>query len=123
ALEIWRALQDPRLEPLVRAADNAGKTLLLKALRAKRFSATVRALEAFGEGGAAAMREVLANGKGGRPKKSVTRKHQGDDASYDVTIRVRKTMPAEDAQEALDAARAVVADLERIVSGAEAVSK
>jgi hypothetical protein len=114
ALVIWRALQDPRLEPLVRQADKAGKTLLVKALRANDFRTTVRALEAYSEGGVSAMRGVLATRRG-RPEQVITRRQRGsDDSSYDLTVRVRATMSAEQAAEALQALRAVEDDLARI---------
>jgi ParB-like chromosome segregation protein Spo0J len=109
SMQIYRALQDPRLEPLIRAADGAGKTLLLKALRAPELSRTVAALEAFASGGASAMRKALAK-RSGRPQKSVLRRKQG--GGYDLTIRYRPGMLVEDRLAALAELEATKADLE-----------
>jgi len=101
---VYEALQDLRLEPLVRAADKAGIGWLDKALGLDEFSLVERALEAFAHGGKRAMAEVVAAQgmkKGGRPLQVVRRTTFA--TGYDLTFRVRESMPEEDARKALDA--------------------
>lgn len=113
ALTIYQALGDPRLETLVRQADEAGKTLLVKTLRAADFSTMKSALKSFQEGGVPAMRRALAPKRTGRPEKTVVRRKRGDDDfAYDLTVRVRQAMDDEALDEATEALRQTLEDLE-----------
>lgn len=111
-LRIDKALQDPRTGALVRSMDKEDKSLLLKVLEQKTFSARLRALKAYQEGGATAVRKVLAGKKGGRPQKVVSLSKRGQ--GYDMTIRFRKTMSAEAIAEVLAAVSTLEADLGRL---------
>lgn len=111
SLTIYRALQDPRLEPLVRGADGAGKSLLVKALRATDFSRRAAALEAFQNGGKSSMSKVLSP-RSGRPHKAVTRHPQG--GGYNLTVRFRPSMSAEERALARDALAALLRDIEEL---------
>lgn len=114
SLTLFRALQDPRLGPLVRTADKAGKSLLVKALRATEFSTTIQALEAFRDGGVPGMKKALSSRRG-RPPKHVTRAKRGkDDLAYDLTVRMRPTMTAEALSEVESSIQAALADVEAI---------
>ena len=120
SLVIWRALQDPRLEALVRQADSAGKSLLLSALRAEDISTRMAALEAYGEGGEAAMRNALTKvRKGGRTLRVVTRKRRGENA-YVLTVQVRPRLSAGERAKAISALRKAEADLRKLGEPADA---
>lgn len=115
ALTIYQALGDPRLESLVRMADEAGKTLLVKALRSEDFSTSKIALEAFRAGGRPAMRKALAPKRTGRPGKTVVRTKRGDDDfAYDLTVRIRRGMEYEELTAAAEALTIVMADVEAL---------
>lgn len=89
---IYDALCSP-IGNLVRRADSAGKSLLLKALEQDELT-TRRALEAFPKGGEGGVRKILqeANGKGGRPQNPFTRTKRGK--GWNLTVRLRPTMEA-----------------------------
>lgn len=109
-LAIYRGLADPRLEPLVRLADKAGKSLLYRAIQLDEFRSRKAALEAFVEKGTAAMRAVIRKKSNrGRPRNPFTRRERGD--GYDLTIRYRPDMAAEDAALALKQVEEVAREL------------
>lgn len=112
---IFRALKDPRLGPLVRQADKAGKSLLYRAIRLDDFRSRKAALEAFVEGGSGAMRKAVQQAsKRGRPKMPFTRRKRGD--GYDLTIRYRPEMTSEDAAQALEQIEQLEAALRSLAS-------
>jgi ParB-like chromosome segregation protein Spo0J len=112
SLLIYRALQDARLEPLVRSADGAGKALLVKALRLDDFSRRVAALQAYQQGGRSAMATMLSP-RTGRPRKPVTKHPQG--GGYDLTVRFRKTMSRVEAAAAQSALTDTLRDIESLL--------
>lgn len=104
------ALRDPRLAPLVHRLDKPDISLLYKVLCVAEFPRVVEALQAYSESGAAAARRIIKPAGGGRPKKAVTKQVQG--AGYDLTIRYRPSMSAEDVQRALKEVDALRRDLQ-----------
>lgn len=112
SMTIYRALKDPRLAPLVRSADSAGKDLLVKALRLPDLSTQERALTSYADGGSPALRKALVT-KTGRPQKTVTQRKRGDHG-YDLTIRIRKGMAADEVNEAREALKVAEETLLRI---------
>lgn len=120
SLVIYRALQDPRLEPLVRRADTIGKRLLANVLAAPEFLTTTTALEMAVEGRPASEIEAhlrSANRRkvakaGGRTLSAVARTARGD--GYDLTFRLRKTMTAEDLDRAIEEAERLTNDLRKL---------
>lgn len=101
-LTIYRALQDPRLEPHVRRADSAPISLLCNMLSQEEFSTRIDALEAYASAGAGAATKVIRSAKpvkkGGRPPKTVTQRERG--GGYDLTVRIRPTMTEAQVDEA-----------------------
>lgn len=116
-LRIDQALQDPRTSAFVRSMDKEDKSLLLKVLELKTFSARLRAFKAYQEGGAAAVRKALAAPKGGRPQKPVSRSKRGQ--GYDMTLRFRPTMSAEAIAKVRSAVATLEADLGRLQTSPE----
>src|SRR5690606_16644799 len=112
----YRALKDPRLESLVRLADKAGKSLLYKALTQPDFDEKQAALQAFGEGGASALRKALVSRKRGRKDAVVGRRRAGH--GFDLTVRYRPSMSAADAAVALKEVESTAVLLREIQSGA-----
>ena len=106
-LTIHQALQDPRLAPLVHSADKASKVLLYKALTLASFSAKRDALDVLQP---KSTTHVCANAGNnavvrGRPSKNVVRNQRGK--GFDLVVKVRVRMAAEDvhlAREALERA-------------------
>jgi ParB-like chromosome segregation protein Spo0J len=113
ALVIYRALQDPRLEGLVRKTDEAGKTLLVKALRLPDFPRRRAALEAFQNGGRGAMSKIVSP-RTGRPLKPVTRHSQG--SGYDLTVRYRPSMSQEEGALARCALLTALEDIDALLA-------
>lgn len=111
ALVIARALDDHRIEHLVRQADRLGKSLLYNVLRHEEFKTKYAALKVAADGGSAKEVEaVLKPKRAGRSLDTVTRKKRGK-AGEDITVRVRANMSREELDEAIEALETTAAEL------------
>lgn len=115
-LTIYRGLQDSRLAAAVRRADSAPIALLCNMLSQREFSTKLAALEAYAEKGAAAAEAIMRTPKpargGGRPVKTVTRTKRGE--GYDMMVRIRPSMNEAQIEEAREALRQALEDLDAI---------
>lgn len=114
ALVIADALRDPRLKALVRQADKIGKSLLYRVLRADDFHLKTSALQVAADGGRkseilAALAGKPAGEKRGQVFKAVLRTDRKK--GYDLSIRVRRDMPAKELERAIDALQTALSDL------------
>ena len=115
-MRIYDALQDPELGPLVRHADKLGKALLFKVLGVDNFASRHMLLHLAADGATpqevqAHLAKAAAKPKAGRPMQWVTRTRRGD--GYDLLIRVRGHMGAEEAEGARPALEEALTDLQR----------
>ena len=122
-LRIYAALQNPDLEPLVRASDKAGKMLLYKALGLPETRAQ-EALRAFVSGGSSAMRQVIAAAPGAPkgPEASPVKRRTRRNGAYEVTFLVRADISPGDAARVLSELEAVREDVAKR-TGAEAPAR
>jgi len=114
------ALQDPRLAPLVQRLANPAIDLLYNVLGAPGIAQISNLLDLWDDQGPHAVERALkerkVGKKGGRPLAPVTRRRRGD--GYDMTVRYRPSMSAEDAATAVEFLRRTLKDLEMLVGAA-----